>query len=120
MEPELQKCDYDIVVVCAGTNNIPDSKQTPHEIAQEIINTAYACREHGVNDVLISLLTARRGYEEKVKKVNILLKYCCRAAHFYFIEHGNILIEHLYDGQHIDTNFLHIYANNISNCINGL
>ena len=129
IEPELKKCNYDIVVICAGTNNIPPVKvenseifteQTADEIAQEIINTGYACKEKGINDVLISLLTTRRGYTEKVRKVNRLLIDYCKAAHFFYIDHRNILLEHLYDGLHIDTRYTHIYANNISNFINNL
>ena len=34
---ELKKCNYDIAVICAGTNNIP-LEHTPDEIFHEIIN----------------------------------------------------------------------------------
>ena len=127
MESELKKCDYDIAVICSGINNIPPNKtrnsniqteQTPHEIAEEIINAGYKCKSYGVNDVVISLLTVRKGFEEKVHKVNNLLIEYCRAAHFYFVDHSNILLKHLYDGLHIDSSYLYLYANNISNLIN--
>ena len=127
IEPELRKYSYDAVVICAGTNNLPPTKlsngdtfttQSEDSIAQEIINVGYKCKDYGVNDVCISLLTVRKGYEEKVAKINRLLIDYCRAAHFYFIDHSNILVEHLYDGLHIDTQFIHLYANNISNIIN--
>ena len=129
IQPEIIKCNYDAVVICAGTNNIPSTKllnsdtfieQKPDEIAQEIINAGYSCRKHGINDIVISLLTVRRGFEEKVNQVNTLLKDYCRAAHFYFVEHPNILLKHLYDGLHIDTMYLHLYANNISNLLNSI
>lgn len=115
IQPEIKKCNYDAVVICAGKNNIPSTKilnsdtfvtQKHDEIAQEIINAGYSCREHGINQIIISLLTVRRGFEEKIKQVNTLLKDYCRAAHFYFVEHPNISLKHLYDGLHIDTMYL--------------
>ena len=126
IQPELNKCSYDTVVICGGTNNLPPIKlpsgntciQTDGEIAQEIINVGYKCRESGINNICISLLTVREGYEERILKINSLLVDFCRAAHFYFINHSNILPEHLYDGLHIDSKFMHIYANNISSFVN--
>ena len=116
---ELKKCDFDIAVICAGTNNIP-LEQTPDEIVQEIINAGYMCKDYGVNDIVVSLLTARRGYENKVTQVNNLLVDYCRAAHFYFVDHSNITLDHLYDGLHIDSKYLYLYANNISQQINAI
>lgn len=111
-----------------GTNNVPPIKlpsgntciQTDDEIAQEIINVGYKCRDSGINNICISLLTVREGYEERILKINNLLVDFCRAAHFYFINHSNILPVHLYDGLHIDSKFIHIYANNISRFVNSI
>ena len=127
LKPEMEKTHYDSVIICAGTNNVPPTKkhnsdiwteQTPDEIAQEIINVGFYCREQGVNDIYISLLTVRKTFVEKINKINNLLKDYCRASHFYFIDHSNLKLEHLYDGTHIDTKFLHLYANNMSNMLN--
>ena len=127
--PEITKHKYDIAIICAGTNNIPPApipnsdrflEQTPDEIAQEIVNIGFCCKDRGINDVAISLLTIRKGYEKKIRDVNNLLIDYCRAAHFYFIDHSNILLQHLYDGLHIDSQFLYLYANNITKLLNSL
>ena len=127
IKPELVKMQYDKVVICAGTNNVPRTKrsgsdiwmeQSPDEIAQEIINTGYTCKDHGVNDVYISLLCDRRYYSNKIDEINKLLIQYCRAAHFYYIDHSNIKLGHLYDGLHIDSKYIHLYANNISQMLN--
>ena len=127
IRPELEKVQYDKVVICAGTNNVPAKKkdgtatwteQTPDEIAQEIINTGYTCKDFGVNDVYISLLCNRDKYSSKIDQINQLLIQYCRAAHFYYIDHSNIELCHLYDGLHIDNKYIHLYANNISQMLN--
>ena len=113
-------------MICAGTtptklsNSDTFTTQSEDKIAQEIINVGYKCKDYGINDVCISLLTIRKGYEEKVFKINNLLIDYCRAAHFYFIDHSNILLEHLYDGLHTDSKLIHVYANNIFNIINAI
>ena len=128
IKPELEKNNYDAVVICAGTNNIPGTKslldnnklieQSADEIAKDVIHIGQSCRDSGINNVYISLLTVREGYEARINEVNTLLKEYCRAAHFYYIDHSNIKLFHLSDGLHIKFNQIHRYANNISQILN--
>ena len=52
-----------MVIICAGTNNISKKKQCAQETAKEIINIAETCRRGGVKTVFISLLTCRQPYQ---------------------------------------------------------
>lgn len=62
------------IVLHTGTNDLQTTE--PHQIAKNIVDLAREIENKAENDVKvsISLLTARRGYQDKVKTVNKHLK----------------------------------------------
>ena len=54
-------------------------------------------RDYGVNDIFISAMICRRGkfLDEKVKRVNFLLKLICEENGYFFIGNSNIEIRDL-------------------------
>ena len=65
---------------------------------------AILCRGYGANDIFISAMICRRGkfLNEKVKRINFLLKLICEENGYFFIEDTNIETRDLWkDGIHL-------------------
>ena len=52
--PTLEEENPDIVVISIGTNNFTKTRQSPVEIANEIITIINTCRDAGVNEIYVS------------------------------------------------------------------
>ena len=124
--PHLIERSPDAVVIHAGTNDIRprDPKQqikSSMEIANNIINIAKACLEHGVTDVFISGITCR-SVESDMKKIldtNCHLMNFCDGEQLHFISNNNIQKENLWDdGLHLNDSGLSILTNNFFTSLN--
>ena len=76
-----------------------------------IVNT---CRQHGIENILVSSITCRPMYQNKVDKVNSLLKYYASIYGFRYIENSRIQPEHIKesDGVHLIHEGVCILADN--------
>ena len=103
-------------------NDVNEKNSTPEKIANKIADIATLCRDYGVNDVLISAMICRREkfLNEKVKRVNFLLKQICEENGYFSIDNSNIEIRNLWkDGIHLlesgetklAENFMHFLNN---------
>ena len=98
----------DQVIVIAGTNDLSRAFYEKgvideYEVVDNILEVARSARNHGVGNVYVSSILARRGYEyrEIVPKVNNLLYMACLAEQFKFMDQGEITLAHLdNDGLH--------------------
>ena len=91
-------------ILHGGCNDVSNKNSTPKKIANEIGVMTILCRSYGVNDILISTVICRRNkfLNEKVKRINFLLKFICEENEYFFIDNSNIEIRNLWkDGIHL-------------------
>ena len=73
----------------------------------------------GVNEVYVSELTVRNGFQPKINRINQLLKQKSGLLNFKVIDHSNIRRIHLkHDGLHLCKEGTIILANNFINALN--
>ena len=75
-----------------GCNDVNNKNSTPEKIANEIADMAILCRGYSYNDIFISAMIWRRSkfLNEKVKRINFLLKLICAENGYFFIDINNI------------------------------
>ena len=85
------------IILHGGCNDVNNKNSAPGKVANEIADMAVLCRDYGVNNIFISAMICRRGkfLNEKVKRVNFLLKFICEENGYYFIVNSNIEIRDL-------------------------
>ena len=90
---ELVENRKDIVMIHVGTNSILGN-QSAEEIANDIINIAVTCREHGVKHIIISGITRRWDVimiERKRRAINNILDELCHLAHdMIYMDNDNL------------------------------
>ena len=99
--PTIQR-KPDQIVLHTGTNDLQTTE--PHQIAENIVDLAREIENKAENDVkvVISLLTARRGCQNKVKTVNKHLKRFAVQNGWSVIDNHNINEEDLnFGGVHL-------------------
>ena len=101
----------DAVIIHIGTNNIL-TKANHEEIARNIIKIGLNCKNHGVNDVVISSVFAKKNPNLNAlrRRVNDSLRDLCSTNGFGYICNDAITTEYLWkDGIHwqdLGTNIL--------------
>ena len=94
----------DRIVLDGGCNDVNNKNSTLEKTANEIGDMAILCRNNGVNDIFISAMICRSGkfLNEKLKRINFLLKLICEENEYFFIDNSNIEIRYLWkDGIHL-------------------
>ena len=117
--PSLLNDKPDVVVIHVGTNSLyNDDVDT---IANDIFNLINICRNHGVNDVLVSGVVFRNQYLKKVRDLNNFLEANTSTYDFKFISNENITgMDIGKDNLHLNYTGIRKIAINIENCINTL
>lgn len=68
----LQKNKPDVVIIHTGTNSLPHGDNI-EDIGYDILNLANVCRNHGVNEVIVSGIVFRHSYNLQVRELNNFL-----------------------------------------------
>ena len=115
----LEKDRPDTVILQMGGNDLHrgDKRNTATitDIANDIIETALICRNHGVRDIFIGGVTVRRQRWtwEVCESLNKALEGQCLLHDFTFFSNGNIRPSDLYDGVHLNEDGVSKMANNM-------
>ena len=114
---KLGKCDSNIIIVHAGTNNVQDS--SPETLVQETMTTLNKIQKQNPSaQVVYSSVFRRKEHNEKVQKFNRLIEEEVSLNGIDFIDNSNIYFSNLWkDGLHINDQGIRKYAGNISNFI---
>ena len=116
VKPHLTQGKPQAVIIQAGGNDFGrapfNGDVSVHEIADHLIETADACKRHGVRDIYIGGVVTRKGLQKRIFELNDILKEKCRLRGFNFIDNENIFIAHLYDGVHLNAHGSNILKNN--------
>ena len=111
------------VIIQAGGNDLPrgpsNNNVSVHEIADHLIETAEACKRHGVRDIYIGGVTPRLRLQRRVYDLNDSVKEKCRLRGFTFIDNESIFLSHLYDGVHLNAHGSKILKTNYLSALNG-
>ena len=112
--------DPDGVIIVCGTNNLRSA--TPEEVANKIISLAFEVKKE-INDVAISSIIRRADSDDLERKrihVNQLVRAGLLGTGMKFIEHDNILDNHLDKwGLHLNFHGINILTENFIDFING-
>ena len=109
--PNLVDNKPDVVLLHVSTNDIL-SNANNIELANNIINMALNCKNHGVSKVFISSMLVKKNpkLHPVIRSVNNQLHELCEINGFLFLNNGMITTDHLWrDGIHlqdIGTNIL--------------
>ena len=118
-KPLLLKEKFDTVVIHVGTNSLYN--ENIDDIANEIFNLVKICKDHGVNDVLVSGITFRGNFLAKVRDLNNSIQSKEGMYDFKFIDNTNILRSDICtDNLHLNHSGIAKIAINIANAINTL
>ena len=93
----------DAVIIYVGTNDIL-TNANHEEIARNIIKIGLNCKNHGVNDVVISSVLVKKNpnLNALIRRVNDLLRDLCSMNGFGYICNDTITTEYLWkDGIHL-------------------
>ena len=125
IEPTLTSDKFETAVIHCGTNDIAPRpnihQQTDEEIAEATIEIAKKCKEHGVDNVLISGIIPRRGIVVDKRRINTntILQKMCTENGLLFIDNSNIRRHDLrYDGLHLTDTGVIDFAVNLIDAIN--
>ena len=103
----------DKIIICGGTNNLTKKKQSPLEIANEIIEIVETCRSNGVKEIYVSSLICRPFYQKQINEVNKILKHYSGIYKFIYIDNYAIKEVHLWkDNIQLNTDGIYKLANN--------
>ena len=84
------------IILYRGYNDVNSKNSTPGKTANKIGDMAILSPSYGVNDIYISAMICRCKFlNEKVKRINFLLKLICEENGYFFIDNSNIEIRHL-------------------------
>ena len=114
--------DYkpDSVIINIGTNNLTKKRlQREEEICADILKIVEKCQEYGVNEIYVSGLTCRPKFQEKIEKINGILRVNANTHDYTFIDNSNITRNHLRDdGLHLLEKGNILLANNFLSYLN--
>ena len=119
----LKKEKPDTVVLQMGGNDLGRGDKrnvaTITDIANDIIETALVCRNHGVRHIFIGGVTVRRQRWtwEICESLNKALEGLCTLHDFTFFANTNITPADLYDGTHLNDVGVSKMANNMLDCL---
>ena len=114
----LKKEKFDVVVLHAGTNSLPNDDI---DIANEILNIVKVCYDYGVKEVLISGVTFRPNLTSKVRQLNDHIESKKEMYEFTYINNNNINGNDIWrDKLHLSESGTVKIANNIIDAINAL
>ena len=95
MHETLRNEHLDHVIVHAGTNDL-QLDESPHKIANSIVNNLMSSIENYDTILSISAITCRDDeLRHKARQVNNILRVSCKERNIGFIEHDNIQPKHL-------------------------
>ena len=119
IRPTIEEDPDGVIIVC-GTNNLRSA--TPEEVANKMIGLAFEVKKE-INDVAISSIIRRTDsddLERKRKHVNHLVRAGLLGTGMNFIEHDNILDNHLDKwGLHLNFQGINTLTANLIDFING-
>ena len=110
----------DAVIIHVGTNDIL-TNANHEEIARNIIKTGLNCKNHGVNDVVISSVLVKKNpnLNALIRRVNDLLRDLCSMNGFGYICNDAITTEYLWkDGIHLQDLGTNILSSNFITFVN--
>ena len=109
----------DAVIIQCGGNDIntkgeDGSVLTMATIADDIMAIAHKARCFGTKHIMIGGVTMRsdRSFKGMCEELNNRLKALCSAHRFIYIDNGDILPTHTYDGVHLNGGGTKILADN--------
>ena len=116
----LQEDNPDTIIICAGSNNLTKKRnQTTEETANEIMEIVKTCQKGGVSRIFVSSITYRPLHQDKINKINDLLKHYAGIYNFEFIDNNSIRSHHIKnDGVHLNQEGIRILADNFLNYLN--
>ena len=115
--PTLAKDSPDTVIIHTGTNDLRNTEN--EHIIKNIMDIVDLCAKQGVNNILVSAITFREQFNEKVSTINNFLLHKQTLHNFTFIENNNITREHMWkDKIHLNTHGTINIANNFINALN--
>ena len=100
------------MIICAGTNNLTERKQSAEQIALEIMKIVKTCHDGGVNKVLVSSITCRPSHQTKIDEINELLQHYASIYDFQYIYNSYIQSRHLSGNVHLNNDGINMLANN--------
>ena len=118
--PPLVDDKPDAVIIHVGTNDIL-TNANHEEIARNIIKTGLNCKNHGVNDVVISSVLVKKNpnLNALIRRVNDLLRDLCSMNGFGYICNDAITTEYLWkDGIHLQDLGTNILSSNFIKFVN--
>ena len=119
IRPTIEEDPDGVIIVC-GTNNLRSA--TPEEVANKMISLAFEVKKE-INDVAISSIIRRTDSDDLERKrihVNQLVRAGLLGTGMKFIEHDNILDNHLDKwGLHLNFHGMNILTENLIDFING-
>ena len=118
-EAVLKEDIPDKVILSMGTNNLTKKSQSEMETAKEIIDIVHKCYNNGVNDVLVSSITIRPRFKDKINLINKILERNAAAHNYEFIDNNNIMEKHLWeDHLHLNDKGITLLSNNFLKALN--
>ena len=95
----------DTCVIVAGGNDLPGHKPV-REIANDLVDAAITCKNHGASKVIIGSVLPREDFycQLRRKELNDLLKDLCYIGNFTYMDNWNMSLQHVsYDGVHLNS-----------------
>ena len=115
--PTLIEQTPDIAVIHVGTNSM--RTRAPIDTANDIVKIVERCHEQGVNDVYVSSIIIRPGFEKEVETVNQYLEADQGNYGFTFINNKNITLNNLWkDRVHLNDRGVNILQENFALSLN--
>ena len=101
----------DTIILQIGGNDLSNTNTTEKDILNEIITIVNMCRNGGVNNMIVSAITARPAFQAKLDEVNRLLKANAGPHNYIFSENSNINSSHLWkDKVHLNNEGISLLA----------
>ena len=123
--PEVTRADDDVIVLAAGSNNIPQyDVATIIRRAGEMIDDLRELRPHA--HLVIPAIPRRYDdpdhrdlYRDKIDRVNVFLQHKCKkSSRLHFLKHDFCFGDYKADGLHLNQHGVAKYAQNIKSIIN--
>ena len=123
--PHLNEERPGTCVIQGGGNDLPTSRNSPTpvlDIAKDLIDTAMACKDYGVKNILVSSVMPRNipYMQFRRRQLNNLLRDLCTENNFTFIDNDNIVLsEHISgDGVHLNRDGTNMLSENFLDYLN--
>ena len=121
MRKVLMEKDVDSVIIHMGTNNLSDrgtNIKSEMDIVNWILKAVNLCEKHEVNNIYVSGITCRPGFQRQIDTINQYLKSATKGMNFTFIDNGNISSDLLWDHVHLNDDGMTILKNNMLGALN--